>query len=276
MTKQRSLTPVAGRITPRYCGIHVGIVALATVTGMMGTSRECNGQDEEMVGKPAIGQFPYVDLGLDVAMADTHGDAPVSSSLLPKVRLHQPIGPVLLSLEGRYNVSGGDVAWMSRAEIVLGMPLTHRMVNSLSDLGTVPAVGSANRRLQTYVGLATGISLWKMHSASSEAALGDGTATPGGVAPVLDIGLTARSPQFEFTLSYLHEFETVAKGVRMVMAYGIPVADRIAFIEFHSEIFSEEGSADWEPRFCGSVILGLGVTSGLRFVERRDTVQQLM
>jgi len=199
------------------------------------------------------GHFPLLEFGAAGAFTQApvsytfdHGFGPtndtesVFSGLAGPIALaHLDLGPLLLDVEGTYNLLRNQpVSYIARAHVGLGAHDEMNVIKSIGDTGYVQTTEYyTNRFFPTIMGFTGGVTIMGMHGVSYDSAV-DGLTQRGPTTLVaLDAGGTLRSPQFEFTLAPLYEITHGNFGLRYVFAYAFPFGDHLFGARFTGDHF---------------------------------------
>ena len=225
---------------------------------------------EAVSGGDVVGHFPFVEVGAIAGLTSTSLPESVESEFggLAGVgaQLHLDLHRALVNVEGAYNLSSGDLAWMTRGEIILGSGLglrsKHNLVKSIQD-STPDSSGRYTRTTEYYVhkhvplfvGLAAGLSFWRLSDSSGESA----------TVPAFDVDFAVRSPQWELVLGPQYEFATGSLGLHISAGLALPVGSRLLFARFVFDTHPGERMEAIDRRLdiVALFALGTGASIGL-------------
>jgi hypothetical protein len=265
-------------------------IGFAIAVGFVASMAAAARADDDVSGD-TVGHFPLARLGLvggfdfapvpyaDLSGApDTHDD--FGGVLAPELELHLDTQAMLVNLTGVYNVVGGNVGWMGRAEIVMGKVLglrtTHNVIKSISD-SAPDSSGEYTRTTETYVhlhvpmyfGVSAAASVWGVGEVSYTAPSytvpeGVTNTRSAAVVPAVDVGLTLQSPQLELSVGPLLELSTGSWGLHWAYGMGLPIGDRLLWFRFTGDHVLGSDELDNSGRRMGTTMMfAMGMSTGL-------------
>jgi hypothetical protein len=234
-----------------------------------------------------IGKFPLLEAGVTGGFSlapiptmtlagtpDTHDS--ISGLLGPTVQLHVDARKFLFNATGTYNVVGGELAWMGRAEIVLGAGLgirtTHNVIKSISrttsgGYTTTTTEHYVHKHVPMLIGLSAGAQIMRANATSYTKVTSTGTMTYAREAdfvPAIDIGFTLQSPQIALTVAPMFVPTTSSYGLHWSYGMAFPMSGLSMFFRFSGDHYFGDDPLDNSGRRLGVVVLGtLGIGSSM-------------
>lgn len=238
-----------------------------------------------------VGHFPYAQAGIVGAFSiapipyatlsgapDSHDD--FGGLVGPQVEIHVDARAFLLNVEGTYNLVGGGVGWMGRAQVVLGKGLglrtKHHVVKSISD-SKPDYAGNYTRTTEWYthkhvpmfIGVSAAASVWQIAEASYTAPSytepnGVTNTREAAVMPMIDAGFTMISPQLELTLAPLLDLSTGSFGIHWAYGMALPIGDHPFYFRFTGDhIVGDDPMDNSGRRMSATLMCAIGFGTGL-------------